>query len=133
MEYAAIVLSVLIPLFVFMIALRPFIKDTIKAELVGIHTKVEGIEKGIEGFKEGQKQFIDVYQKLGKPNNPHPDKGILLEKLRNETITENEAIWLRGILTEEREQAERENNVLKVLAIIGILVLIGVIIYQVRR
>lgn len=133
MEYGVIVASILVPLFVFMLALRPFIKDTIKSELGNINARMEGIEKGFEGFKEGQRQSIDLYLQMTKPGNPHPDKEVLLEKLRNETITESEATLLQNIMLGEREQAERERDTLKAVAIIGILILIAIFLREVSR
>jgi len=65
---------------------------------------------------------------LSKPGNPHFNKEILLEKLNNDTITQEEARYLQQILTEEKEQAEKDNNILKAIIIIGVLVLIGIVL-----
>jgi len=131
--------TILIPLMGFMLALRPFIKDSIKSELgtyeirmlsevKDIKLQISGLERELAGFKEGQKSFIELYKVLSKPGNPHFNKEILLEKLNNDTITQEEARYLQQILTEEKEQAEKDNNILKAIIIIGVLVLIGIVL-----
>jgi len=58
----------------------------------------------------------------------HPDKGVLLEKLKNDTITREEAAVLQQIMSEERQRAQEQNDILKAIVIIGILALIGYVL-----
>jgi len=120
-----VVLSVIIPLIGFMLALRPWIRDVAQAAVGNVGIKLASLETELKAYRESQKDFIDLYKKIANLKNPHPNKEVLLDKLRNDTITREEAITLQGILAAERDEAERENNFLKAIIIIGILALVA--------
>lgn len=71
--------------------------------------------------------------KLEKIGNRDDEEGILLLKLRNDTITRDEAIKLEQIMNAEREAAQSENNFLKGILIIGILSLIAIALSRTSR
>jgi hypothetical protein len=52
----------------------------------------------------------------------------LTQKLRDETITPDEAIKLKTILEKEKEQANAANDFLAILAIIGLLSLLAAVL-----
>jgi hypothetical protein len=120
-----IVGSIVIPLVAFMFAIRPWIRDTVKVTLREVEIDLAKIRSELGAYREGQKEFIELYKHIGNLKNPHPDKGILLEKLKNDTITKDEAILLQSIMTGEKLKAEEQNDILKAIVIIGILVLIA--------
>ena len=128
-DILAIIGAILIPLMTFMITfmfrLRPFIKDTIKADMGDVMKELSSLKGEMKGYRDAQKLFIDLYKGKSNLTNPHLDKGILLEKLKNDTITREEAIYLQEILTAERNQAQQQNDFLKAIIIIGILALVA--------
>ena len=125
MEILTIIGSIVIPLVIFMFALRPWIRDTVKVTLRDVEIDLTKIRSELNAYREGQKEFIELYKHIGNLKNPHPDKGVLLEKLKNDTITREEAVLLQSIMTEEKLKAEEQNDVLKAIVIIGILVLLA--------
>lgn len=142
-ETWVILLSVIVPLLAFMWAMLPWIKHVIKSEispLVERMAKFEGrLDSCIESldgrmvriedtFKEQQKNFIDLYKELAKVKNPDTDEGTLLTKLKNETITRDEAIRLQQIMNSKKQEAEQNSDFLKAILIIGILALIAYIL-----
>jgi hypothetical protein len=124
MEILAIVGSIVIPLVIFMFTLRPWIKDTVKLCLRDSEIELTKIRSELKAYREGQKEFIELYKLIGNLKNPHPDKGVLLDKLKNDTITREEAILLQSIMSGEKTKAEETNDILKAIVIIGILALI---------
>lgn len=122
-DTVAIIGSVIIPLVVFMFALRPWVRDTAKDAVSNIGIEVASLRAELKAYREAQKEYIELYKRLAKPRNPHPSKEVLFEKLKNDTITREEAIALQQILNEERQRAEEENDFLKAIVIIGILAL----------
>jgi len=139
----AVVLSVIIPLLVFMWSMRPWIKDVIKSELSPLNAKVSKIEGIIEtftksqndrmariedAFKEQSKEMIDLYKLVAHVKNPDTEEGVLLTKLRNETITKGEAARLQQIMNVKKQEAENSNDFLKAVLIIGILALIAYVL-----
>ena len=117
--------SVLIPLIGFMFLMRGYIKDSAVSAVGDIPVELAAIKSELKAYKEGQKDLIDVYKQIGSLRNPHPNKEVLLDKLKNDTITREEAIALQEILNVEREKAENENDFLKAVIIIGILALVA--------
>ena len=122
--------SIVIPLGLFLFALRPWVRDTTKlavAESLGeIKIQLAVLSAEVKAYRDEHKQLIDLYQrKLSKRGNPHPDKEVLLQKLKDETITRDEALFLQQIMNEEQQKAEDQNDILKAIVIIGILALIA--------
>ncbi len=124
LNVVAIVGSVLIPLLAFMFALRPWIRDIAKVAGSDVKIGLASLNAELKAYREGQKELIEVYKRLGNLKNPHPNKENLLDKLKNDTITREEALELQQMMKEERQTAEGENDFLKVIVIIGILALI---------
>ncbi len=124
----AVVFSVIIPLVVFMFTLRPWVRDTAENAVSGLGERVARIEGQLSTLIEQNKSYIDIFMNLKKLGNPTDEEGILLTKLRDDTITREEAIKLNEIMVTERKEAENENDLLKVLLIIGILALIGIVL-----
>lgn len=122
---ATIIGTIMIPLLGFMLLMRGFIRDTAIAAVGDISTQLATLKVEISAYRESQKELIEVYKLIAKPGNPHVDKEILLEKLKNDTITRDEAIALQEILLAERDAAEQEKNFLKAVIIIGILALVA--------
>lgn len=120
-----VIFSVIIPLVIFMFALRPWVRDSARNAVSGLGERVATIEGQLKTLIEQNKLFIDAYIKSQKIGNPDEEEGILLTKLRNDTITKDEAIQLQQIMNERRLAAESENDFLKVILIIGILGLIA--------
>jgi hypothetical protein len=120
-----VVLSVIIPLLAFMIALRPWIRDVAKSAVGDVGVELASLKAELKAYRENRKEFIDLYKLITQPGNPHPDKDALLEKLKNDTITRDEAITLQQIMNEERQKAEAQNDLLKAVIIIGILALVA--------
>ena len=120
-----IVLSVIIPLLAFMWALLPWISHVVKSEMSPLNERMARIEGRLESFMEQQKFNIEAYVKLAKIKNPDTDEGVLLTKLNNNTITKDEATQLQQIMNRRRQEAEENNDFLKVIFIIGILALIA--------
>ena len=133
MDTWAIILSVLIPLLLFMWALLPWIRRIVRADTAELSERVANIEGQLKVLLEQNKSYIDLLMKLEKIGNPDDEKGILLLKLRNDTITRDEAIKLEQIMNAEREVAESENNFLKGILIIGILSLIAIALSRTSR
>jgi len=127
-----VVLSVIIPLIGFMLALRPWIGDVAKAAMGDVGVELASLKAELKAYRETQKEFIELYKHLGKLTNPYPAKEVLLEKLKNDTITTEEAITLQQIMNEERQRAQEQNDFLKVIVIIGILTLIAYAISRPR-
>lgn len=130
METWAIILSVIIPLLLFMWAMLPWIKHVIKSEISPLTERIARIEGRLDTFMEQQKLFIDAYEKMGKMKNPGNEETRLLTRLREGIITDDEAIRLREIMNNRRQQAEESNDFLKAILIIGIL---GLIAYALSR
>jgi len=124
----AVIFSVIIPLVVFMFTLRPWVRDVARNAVSDLGERVARIEGRLDTLIEQNKSYIDIFMKLRGLSNPTDDEGILLTKLRNDTITREEAIRLNGIMNAERQRAESENDLLKVFLIIGILTLIGIVL-----
>jgi len=123
-EIGIIIGSVLGPLIGFMFLMRGFVRDTAKAAVGDIAVDVATLKGELKAYRESQKDLIDLYKQVANPKNPHPNKEVLLDKLKSDTITREEAITLQGILNIERDEAEKENNFLKAMIIIGILALV---------
>lgn len=121
-----IVGSILIPLVGFMFLMRGFIRDTAIAAIGNVSVDIASLKAELVAYRDSQKELISLYLKVSIPGNPHPNKEVLLEKLRNDTITRSEAIILQEIMTAERDAAEDDNNILKAIIIIGILALVSV-------
>jgi hypothetical protein len=127
-DIAIIIVSVIAPLVGYMFAIRGFVKDTARAAVGNISVELASLRSELDAYRESQKDLIDLYGRIANLRNPHPDKEVLLQKLKNDTITREEAIALQEILTSERDTAERENDFLKAVVIIGILALVLVAI-----
>lgn len=124
MDTWVIILSVLIPLLLFMWALLPWIGRAVKADTVDLRERVAGVEGQLKVLIEQNKSYIDILMRIEKMSNPDNEEAILLMKLRNDTITREEAIQLQEMMNAKREAAQSENDFLKVVLIIGILALI---------
>jgi hypothetical protein len=124
-EIVSIIGSVIIPLAVFILALRPWIRDVAQNAVGNIGSELSALKAEVKAYRETQKDWIDLYKHLGYASNPYPDKDVLLEKLRNDTITREEAILLQEIMNAERQRAQERNDFLRVIVIIGILALIA--------
>ena len=121
----AIIGSVIIPLVVFMFALRPWVRNTARDAVSNIGIELASLRAELKAYREAQKEYIEIYKLIANPRNPHPGKEVLLEKLKNDTLTREEAIALQQIMNEERQRAEEQNDFLKAIVIIGILALIA--------
>lgn len=107
-------------------ALLPWIRRCIRADTAELSERIASIEGQLKVIIEQNRQYIDLFMKLQKIDNPTDDEGILLTRLKNNIITKEEAIRLNEIMIAERQRAESENDLLKVFLIIGILTLIGI-------
>ena len=118
--------SILIPLLIFIVALRPYVKDTVKAELVDFKTETLSKLSRIEGRLDelapmGQLIATLVADKLkGETANPSGRKNELLEKWQSGFLTYEESLELRDILTKEAAQAEENKKTLIILALLGL-------------
>jgi Tfp pilus assembly protein PilE len=139
----AVVLSIIIPLLVFIWGMLPWITRVVKSELSPLNAKVAKIEGILEiftkeqnnrmtrledTFKEQQKQFIDLYIEVKKIKNPDTEEGVLLTKLKSDTITKVEATRLQQIMNAKKQEAEQNNDFLTAILIIGILALIAYVL-----
>jgi hypothetical protein len=124
-DIVTIIGSVIIPLVVFMLILRPWIRDVAESAVGNIGVELASLKAELKAYRETHKDFIDLYKQIGTLKNPHPDKEVLLDKLKNDTITRDEAIILQQIMSEERQKAEDQNDFLKAIIIIGILALVA--------
>ena len=122
----AIIGSVIIPLVVFMFALRPWVRDTARDAVSNIGIELASLRAELKAYREAQKEYIEIYKLIANPRNPHPGKEVLLEKLKNDTLTREEAIALQQIMNEERQRAEEQNDFLKAIVIIGILAAVAI-------
>lgn len=126
MEYVVIVVSILVPLFIFMVALRPFIKDTIKSELSKesgeVKHRLSSLETKIEPFWKFVNESVPDTL-LKSKGNPEPlsRRDELLLKYRDGTILPHERDELRGLLEVEQEQAKKEGN-LALLILLGLMI-----------
>lgn len=95
------------------------------------------ISNQIRGIKDNitplvllhQEELLKYYMEKGILPNPGmtPRKQYLIEVLRSGTISTPEYQELSAILQIEKEEAEREKNTDALVAILGILALIGVL------
>lgn len=115
--------SVTIPIMVFMSKLRPFVKDTVGAELSEFKGNVEGRLGRIEGRLDeigAQTRIIpDLILRL--KGNPDGRREELLERWKQGILTYNESTELRDILAHEAEQAEESKKVMVALGLIALL------------
>ncbi|MCL0094674.1 hypothetical protein M1N58_02100 [Dehalococcoidales bacterium] len=115
--------AVTVPLIIFMFSLRPFVKDTIRADLSDFKTNVEGRLSRMEGRldeigKWTQKIPDMLPQTKENPNNRRTE---LLKRWKQGTLTYQESIELRDILAHEAEQAEENKKAIITLGVIGLL------------
>ena len=141
-DWWIVVLAVLIPLFGFMLAMRPWIRDTVRAELSGLNERVGKLEVGfnttnerlasvearLDAIDSRLVEVILLYRKYPESSNPGPLKDELLLKLENRTITRYEAIQLEQIMEAEERRAREQNDTLKAVLIILILALLASVI-----
>lgn len=118
--------TILIPLVGYMFAMRGFIRDTAIAAVGNVSVDIASLKAELAAYRDSQKDLINLYLKVSTPGNPHPDKEVLLQRLKDDTISRDEAIALQEIMTAERDAAEEDNNILKAVIIIGILALVTV-------
>ena len=114
-------LVVLILLLVF--GLRPWIRDTIRAELGDFRSSLEGRLAKIEGELGPLGDLIGqlvASQLKSKPNPPVNHRNELLEKWERGQLTYSESLELRQILQDEARQAEETRRNLIILALIGL-------------
>lgn len=71
---------------------------------------------------------INNYEKESKLHNPATEKDRLMKKLKEDTITKEEAKKLKAILEREKEEAENIGNFGLFLAILGVIALLAWII-----
>lgn len=118
--------AVIIPMIGLLLLFRPFIKDTVKAELADFKTDVTERLSRIEGRLEEfgvTSQLIAslVAERLkSKEANPNGRKNELLEKWKVGTLTYQEYLELREILAHEAMQADEAKRNLIMLAYIGL-------------
>ena len=117
----AVILSVIIPLLVFMLALRPWIKDTVRAELSDFKVDIGGRLSRIEGRLEQIGLDTRKIADFMPPSNPNGRREEFLAKWRQGTLTYQESIELRDILAHEAERAEESRKALLTLGLIGLL------------
>ncbi|MCL0091532.1 hypothetical protein M1N57_01520 [Dehalococcoidales bacterium] len=115
--------AVTVPLIIFMFSLRPFVKDTIRADLSDFKTNVEGRLSRMEGRldeigKWTQKIPDMLPQTKENPNNRRTE---LLKRWKQGTLTYQESTELRDILAHEAEQAEENKKAIITLGVIGLL------------
>lgn len=77
-----------------------------------------------------RKEIVDSYfDFFGIKSNPHPDKELLLRKLRDGTITREESLSLKAILEEEkREIGNKKGGIGGLLIILGLLLLLAILL-----
>ncbi len=109
------------------------IETSLSQRMVAVETSLKGIRETLSDIKEQYKTYLEIYMKMSKSNNPHPDKGILLKKLYDGTITYDEIILLQSILEEEKQSAEASNDFVKVLVIVGVLVFIAIALSELNK
>lgn len=85
------------------------------------------------GVKEQFKTYVEIYMKMSKPNNPHPDKEMLLKKLYDGTITLEETNTLQRIMEDEKRSAEAVNDFVKLLIIVGVLAFIAIVLAELSK
>ena len=128
---------------IFWDVINPFIDIGILLTLLGcayvfggwkndVEYRIKNIEKPIGYLILLHKdEFIDQYMEFwGTENksNPHTDKGYLLRKLKDSTITYEESIRLQAILEDERRIARERGSTGGLLAIGALLLLIAIFI-----
>jgi len=101
----------------------------IRKDILTLGQRLSSVENGIEVFKT----FIPTFKTKTKPNNPHPDKFVLLDKLYDNTINYEEAIILQNILEEEKIDIEASGDALKLLLVVGILVYLVLAISRLKK
>jgi len=117
-------LVVLVLLLVF--GLRPWIRDTIRAELGDFRGSIEGRLSKIEGRLEELGPLSNLIAQIvvsplkSKPNPPVSSRNELLEKWERGELEYSESLKLRQILQEEARQAEETRRTLIILALIGL-------------
>jgi hypothetical protein len=101
----------------------------IRKDISLLSQRLSTVENGIENFKI----FIPKYKTKTKPNNPHPDKFTLLDKLYDGTINYEDAIFLQNILEEEKLDVETSDDTLKLILLVGILAYLILVISRLKR
>jgi hypothetical protein len=127
-EIIVIIGSIIIPLVGFILALRPFIKDTIKVELGDIRERLARLEESSRLANEYLPKLIPLLPKSLQSQNPEDRKTELLKKLENRTLTYNEAIELKNILEREAEEARERGDTMAVFAIMLFLLMLALAI-----
>jgi|GEM_PF-2176278 len=119
--------AVVIPMIGFLLGFRPFIKDTVRAELADFKTDVTERLSRIEGRLEEARVTSQLIAPLladklkSEEANPNGRKNELLEKWKAGTLTYQEFVELRDILGNEALQADEAKRNLIMLAYIGLL------------
>jgi len=143
-DWWRIVLAIVLPLIGLVLALRPWIKDIVKADLGEFNermARIEGqsdakmarIEGQLDAMERYLKVLIPLYRSITEAGNPSPNKDELLLKLENDTITKEEAIELQRIMEVEQRKAKEQNDTVKAIVIVGILVLIAIFLSKVTK
>lgn len=153
MEVIAIVGTIVIPIFIFMLAMRPFLIDAAERAVRDIfikqtemekrlenieskidslerrfESKIDSLEKRFDGFVDRFDVFLLNFESKATKNPLSPEiverRRYLTQKLKAGTITHDEAVELNEILEKELEEAKVMNDV---LAIVAILLLLGLV------
>ena len=114
-----VVLSVIVPLIGFMLALRPWIKDTVRVEIGDVRERLARIDGRLDEIGKQTRGIADLMPPA--PSNPDSTRQELLGKWKQGTLTYEESVQLRDILAHEAEQADETKKVLIALGLIGLL------------
>ena len=121
----AIVFSIIVPILIFIIGLRPFIKDTVNAEVSEFKLNVERRVSNLEGrFQEWAPIINKLVPDLLKQISSNPDsrRAELLEKWKAGTLNYKESIELRDILAREADEAEQARKTLIALGLLALFI-----------
>lgn len=99
-----------------------FLKD-----VKGIPAKLDNLSQKMDDVPDKfWDKFIDAYRLVKEvPHNPDR-KTVLLNKLKSKTISKDEALELKDIMSEEAKQAQATGNFILAMVILGVIVAIGI-------
>lgn len=129
MDAVWVVLSVIVPLLAFFVALRPWIKDVIRSETsefkVSVLDKQSTIERRLSTLEGRFQEWAPITQKVAerlmeRPSNPDGRRQELLEKWKAGTLSYQESVELRDILAKEAEEAEENKKNLVSLGLVAL-------------
>lgn len=112
------VIAVIVSLTCFILALRPWIKDVVRAEIGSVRERVAVIEEKLNQISLLTQKIADLMPSKSNPNGKRQE---LLEKWKQGILTYEESIELRNILSHEALQAGDAKKALLTSGLIGLL------------